>query len=158
VTFRFKARYRGVAWTSIAIGGSLSTVAMVVGVIMVPLAAGALGMLFGAAYLASSTWKLRVVVDDEGLEVGTPRRRRFRLAWSEILKVVASPTTHTCFVDGGSASSSLLVPGIGAPAPYDIEDRAALFDFILAHVAAERVEIVETLETARIGARDPVTG
>lgn len=148
MTFRFRPRYRGVAWTSIAVGGSLALVATVVGMVLVPLGAGAIGVVLGSAYLASSTWKLRVVVDDAGLEVGTPTRQRFRIAWSDIAKVVASPTTHTCFVDGGAPSRSLLVPGVGAPAPYDIENRPALVEFILAHVASERVQTVDTLESA----------
>ena len=59
------------------------------------------------------------------------------------------PTTHTCFVDGGAPERSLLVPGDGAPAPYDIEERRALFDAILAHVPPERVTTVESLEKAR---------
>jgi hypothetical protein len=152
VTFRFRPRYRGVAWTSIAVGGSLSAIATLVGVISVPLAAGAVGVLLGAAYLASSTWKLRVVADEVGFEVGTAARARFRLTWAEVAKVIVSPTTHTCFVDGGDPSRSLIVPGVGAPAPYDIENRAALVGFILAHVSSDRIQTVETLESVhRVG-------
>ena len=147
MTFRFRPRYRGVAWTSIAVGGSLSTIATLVGFIAVPLAAGAIGVMLGAAYLASSTWRLRVVADEIGFEVGSSSRARFRLTWSEVTKVIVSPTTHTCFVDGGDPSRSLLIPGVGAPAPYDIENRAALVDFILAHVSSERIQTVETLES-----------
>ncbi len=61
------------------------------------------------------------------------------------VKVVSSPTTNTCFVDGGTPETSLLVPGDGAPAPYDIENKRALCDAILAHVAAEKVRTVDTL-------------
>jgi hypothetical protein len=86
------------------------------------------------------------VVDDDGLEVRSPKRTRFRVAWADIVKVVASPTTHTCFVDGGAPDKSLLVPGVGAPAPYDIADKATLYDAILARVAASKVETVERLE------------
>jgi len=64
------------------------------------------------------------------------------------VRVVASPTTKSCFVDGGAPEKSLLVPGDGAPAPYDLERRAALFDAIIAHVPADRVQTVETLEQA----------
>jgi hypothetical protein len=146
VTFKFKPRYRGVAWTSIGVGGSLAVVATVLGVIAVPLAGGLLGMGLGAAYLASGTWKLRVVADDAGLEVGTADKVRFKLAWSEVVRVIASPSTNTCFVDGGAAERRLLVPGVGAPAPYDIENRAELVKLILAHVPADKVETVESLE------------
>jgi len=143
---RFRPRYRGVAFASIGVGGSLATVSAVVGFLTLPLVTGVLGIAAGAAYLASPMWRLTVTVDDDGLEVGTPKRQRFRIAWSDVVKVIASPKTHSCFVDGGDPSRSLLVPGVGAPAPYDLEDRAALFDAILAHVPADRVETVELLE------------
>ena len=146
---RFRPRYRGVAWTSIGIGGSLSVVSTVVGFVAVPLVAGALGVLLGGAYLASSTWQLRVVTDESGLEVGTNKRLRFRLAWSDVARVVVSPTTNTCFVDGGKPAVSLLVPGVGAPAPYDIENRAGLVATIIEHVASEKIQTVETLESVR---------
>jgi hypothetical protein len=145
---RFRPRYRGIAFTSIGIGGSLAVVSSVVGFVALPLVTGVLGLAAGAAYLASPTWRLAVVVDDDGLEVSSPTRTRFRIAWNEIVKVVASPSTSSCFVDGGSPAKSLLVPGVGAPAPYDLEDRPALFATILAHVPAEKVETVDTLEQA----------
>ncbi len=146
---RFRPRYRGVAYASIGVGGSLAGVSAVVGFITLPLVMGALGMAAGAAYLASPTWRLAVTVDDDGLEVGTPTRRRFRLAWKNVVKVIASPSTNSCFVDGGDPSRSLLVPGVGAPAAYDLEDRPALFAAILAHVPEDRVETVELLESVK---------
>lgn len=143
---RFKPRYRGVAYASIGVGGSVAVVALIAGVVMMPLVTGLAGVALGAAYFASPTWKLAVTTDDTGLEVGTPSRRRFRLAWTDVKKVIASPSTHSCFVDGGEPAKSLLVPGVGAPAPYDLEDRPALVAAILAHVPADRVETVELLE------------
>jgi hypothetical protein len=154
---RFKPRYRGVAWASIGVGGSLVVVASAVGFVVVPLITGALGLAAGLAYFASPTWKLAVTTDDDGLEVGTPTKRRFRIAWSEVVKVIASPTTHSCFVDGGEPAKSLLVPGVGAPAPYDLEDRPALFAAILAHVPADKVETVELLELANNRAPKPAS-
>lgn len=130
------------------IGGSVAVVAMLVGFAAVPLAAGALGVALGAAYLASPTWRITVTIDDDGLTVGSPRRQRFRLAWHEIVRVVASPSTSTCFVDGGAPERSLLVPGDGAPAPYDIADRQALVEAILAHVPADKVKTVASLDRA----------
>jgi hypothetical protein len=35
---------------------------------------------------------------------------------------------------------------VGAPAPYDLEDRPGLLAAILAHVPADKVETVELLE------------
>jgi hypothetical protein len=75
--------------------------------------------------------------------------RRFRLRWDEVKGVIASPSTQTCFVDGGTAERSLLVPGDGAPAPYAIEDATALYRAIVARVPPERVREVDLLERAR---------
>ena len=83
---------------------------------------------------------------------GSPSKLRFEPPWGEVLRVVASPSTRWCFVDGGSPERSLLVPGDGAPAPYDIADRAALVEAILAHVPADKVQTVATLS----GERAPV--
>lgn len=153
-SFRFRPRYRGIAWSSIGIGGSVAVVASILGFATLPLATGVLGVALGAAYLASPTWRIAVTVDDDGLTVGSPKRQRFRLAWGDIVRVVASPATSTCFVDGGAPERNLLVPGDGAPAPYDIADRKALVEAILAHVPADKVQTVARLEDANA----PVAG
>lgn len=147
-SFAFRPRYRGLAWSSIGVGGGIAALAVALGAVTVPLVSGVLGIALGAAYLASPTWRIAVTVDETGLRVGSPRRERFALAWGDIVRVVASPTTQSCFVDGGAPERSLLVPGDGAPAPYDIADRGALFDTILAHVAADKVRTVESLDKA----------
>ena len=113
-----------------------------------PLTTGILGLALGGAYLNSRTWKFVVVTDAEGLEVRDGKGTRFRLRWTEIVRVVASPSTKTCFVDGGRPEHSLLVPGDGAPAPYAITDRDELFATILERVTPDRIETVETLERA----------
>ncbi len=128
--------------TSIGVGGTLGIVGLAsLGAAMLPIASGLLGVVLGAGYLLSPAWRLAVVVDDEGLEV----TGKFRVAWSAIVKVISSPTTSTMFVDGGVPEHSLLVPGDGAPAPYDLEDKPGLCAAILAHVPPEKVETVETL-------------
>jgi hypothetical protein len=147
-SFSFRPRFRGIAWTSMGVGGTMAAVAAVLGFAAVPLATGVLGVALGAAYLASPTWRIAVTIDDDGLAVGSPRRQRFRLAWHDIVRVVASPSTSTCFIDGGAPERSLLVPGDGAPAPYDIADRKALVEAILAHVPADKVRTVESLDKA----------
>jgi hypothetical protein len=149
---RFRPRYRGLAWSSVGVGGGLAGLAAAIGFVAVPLVTGLAGVVLGGAYLLSPTWKLVVTVDDDGLEVGSPARQRFRLAWGDIVKVVAAPSSSTCFVDGGAPERSLLVPGVGAPAPYDLEDRPGLVAAILAHVDPARVERVESLEAARAAA------
>ena len=149
-SFRFKPRYRGIAFTSVGVGGALGVVSIVaLGAALLPLATGAIGVALGAGYLLSPSWKLEVVIDDDALEVRSPKATRFKLPWSEVVKVVSSPTTHTCFVDGGTPQRSLIVPGDGAPAPYDLEDKQALFDEILRHVTPDKVQTVETLAAAR---------
>jgi hypothetical protein len=147
-TFRFRPRYRGIAWSSVGVGGSVAVIAAVVGFATVPLVSGALGIALGAAYLASPTWRITVTVDEEGLSVGSPGRLRFRLPWGDVVRVVASPTTSTCFVDGGAPERSLLVPGDGAPAPYDIVDRKALYEAILTRIPADKVRTVPSLDQA----------
>jgi hypothetical protein len=150
---RFRPRYGGVAWLAVGLGGSLATAAALLGFVTLPLVTGAIGIAAGAAYLGSPTWRLAVTVDDTGLTVASPKRSRFTLAWADVVRVVASPTTFTCFVDGGAPERSLLVPGVGAPAPYQLEDRRALFEAILARVAPERVTTVESIEAARADAQ-----
>jgi hypothetical protein len=145
-SFQFRPRYRGLAWGSVGVGGAVAVVAAIAGAVAIPLATGALGIVLGAAYLASPTWRIRVTIDDAGLAVASPGRERFRLAWTDVVKVVASPATSTCFVDGGAPERSLLVPGDGAPAPYDIADRKALVEAILARVPADRVQTVASLD------------
>ena len=147
-TFAFRPRYQALAWSSMGVGGSMAIVASLLGFLAVPLATGVLGVALGAVYLRSPTWRIVVTVDDDGLAVGSPGRQRFRLAWGDIVRVVASPATSTCFVDGGAPERSLLVPGDGAPAPYDIADRPALVEAILAHVPADKVRTVESLDKA----------
>ena len=146
--FRFKPRYRGVAWTSIGVGGAVAIASGTVGFLALPLVTGALGIAAGAAYLASPTWRLAVTVDEHALAVGSPKKERFRLPWTDVVKVIASEATHTCFVDGGAPEKSLLVPGQGAPAPYDIEDKPGLVEAILAYVAPEKVQRVASLQDA----------
>jgi uncharacterized protein (DUF58 family) len=146
--FRFRPRYGKLAWSAIGVGGAISAAAALLGAAALPLVSGALGVALGVAYLASPTWRIAVTIDDDGLAVGSPTRQRFRLAWHDIVRVVASPATSSCFVDGGAAERSLLVPGDGAPAPYDIADRKALVEAILAHVPADKVEIVASLDRA----------
>jgi hypothetical protein len=148
--FAFRPRYRGIALTSIGVGGTLGVVAIAsLGAALLPVATAAMGIVLGAGYLMSPSWKLEVVTDDDALEVRSPKASKFRLLWTDVVKVVSSPTTHTCFVDGGEPARSLLVPGDGAPAPYDLADKQALCDEILRHVHPDRVETVEYLSAKR---------
>ncbi|MBK9031747.1 MAG: hypothetical protein IPL61_10550 [Myxococcales bacterium] len=143
--FRFRPRMRALALITIGLAAAVGVVGALDGLPGLTVL-GAVVVALGLAYLASPAWRLVVTIDDDGLEVGTPGRRRFRLAWDEIVRVVASPTTTTCFVDGGAPERSLLVPGDGAPASYDVEDKAALFAAIVARVPADRIQTVARLD------------
>jgi hypothetical protein len=148
--FRFKPRFKGLAISAVGVGGVLGgTSLLALGAAFLPLVTGAAGVVLGAAYLLSPTWKLEVVVDDEALEVRSPRATKFRLPWGDVKRVVAAHASNTMFVDGGVPEKSLLVPGDGAPAPYDIEDKPGLFAAILAHVADDKVSKVDSLQSAR---------
>lgn len=115
----------------------------------VPIIAGAVGTALGTAYMMSPSWKLAVVTNDECIEVRSGETVKFRLSWSNVVKVVAATKSVSAFVDGGEPAKSLLIPGDGAPAPYQIENAAALIEELFTHVAPERIERVETLDAAR---------
>ena len=147
VRFRFRPRYGALAWGTVVLGAIAAAVGTGSGVTTLTIA-GTIGFLLGVLYLASPAWRYVVRVDDEALEVVRGQERKFRLPWSAVVRVVASPSTLTCFVDGGEPGRSLLVPGDGAPAPYDIERKADLYRAILAAVAADKVREVTTLDAA----------
>jgi hypothetical protein len=143
--FRFRPRFAALAWGAVAVGGLAAAIGAGRGATGIAIAGG-LCLAFGLAYLWSPAWRFVVIVDDEALEVSRDGERRFRLPWSAVVAVRASPTTSTCFVDGGSPDHSLLVPGDGASAPYDLERKRDLYRAILARVPADRVHEVATLD------------
>ncbi len=147
---RFRPRFAAVAVLALVFGIGLGFYGLVAGgaaaTALVVMGMG--GAALGGLYLGSPAWRVEVVVDDDALEVRSGGDRRFRLAWSEVQGVTASPSTQTCFVDGGAPERSLLVPGDGAPAPYAIEDAPGLYRAIVAHVPPERVREVDVLERA----------
>ena len=148
-SFRFRPRYKSLAAGAIGIGAILVGAALFTssGTRLLAVGGGSMGIALGLMYLLSPAWRLVVHVDDDALEVTSRGDRRFRLLWADVAEVVASPSTKTCFVNGGTPDRSLLVPGSGAPAPYAIEGRAELYDAITAHVAKERIREVVLLES-----------
>ncbi|HVV86337.1 MAG TPA: hypothetical protein VHE35_24945 [Kofleriaceae bacterium] len=143
--FRFRPRFGRLAWGAVVLGALVAGLAGARGHGGVAFVGG-LTLAFGVAYLWSPAWKYVVAVDDDALEVLRGGERRFRLPWAAVVKVVASPSTGTCFVDGGTPDHSLLVPGDGAPAPYDVERKAELYRAILAHVPADKIREVTSLD------------
>lgn len=155
--FRFRPRFGGIAALVVIASVALLAAALLAGLQGITrtlaVVGGGTGIGLALLYSFSPAWRLTVHVDDEALEVKTRGDRRFRLPWTEVKRVVASAETHTCFVDGGEPSRSLLVPGPGASAPYDIENKAELYEAILARVPADIVEHVDLLETAAAAER-----
>lgn len=154
MAYRFRPRFGGIAVLVVAASAGLLAAVWLAGLegmsrTLAMIGAGT-GLGLALLYLVSPAWKLRVHVDDEALEVTSAGDRKFRLPWAEVTRVVASPDTHTCFVDGGDPARSLLVPGPGASAPYDIENKAELYEAILARVRPEVVEIVDLVENAAV--------
>ena len=151
--FRLRPRYRGVAALAIGTGGAIAGawLALVQVSLSVPVITGLIGMALGGLYFASPTWRLAITVDDDGYAVFSGEHERFRVPWRDVVRVIASPSTHTALVDAGDPRRNLLVPGDGAPAPYWIENAVALYEFILASVDADKVKTVNTLEAARPG-------
>lgn len=151
--YRFRPRFKLLAFLALAVGGALLIASLAFGLPgssrLFALVSGIAGLILGGLYLVSPSWSIEVVLDDEALEVLSKGERRFRLPYSEVVKVVAAPGHATCFVDGGAPEKSLLVPGQGAPAPYEIERSDELVREILARVPAEVVEKVESLEEYR---------
>jgi len=149
--YRFRPRFRALAVLAMVLGVALGGYGLVAGgaasTAMVVIGMG--GAALGGLYLGSPAWRIEVLVDDDALEVLASGDRRFRLPWAEVTSVIASPSTETCFVDGGGPERSLLVPGDGAPAPYAIEGKAELYRTIVARAPRDKVREVELLETAR---------
>ncbi len=135
------------AFGVVLIGAALAGIAP--GSVPAVVACGVACLVLPALYLASPTWRMTVVADDDGFELRTRRTSRFRVAWSEVKEVIASPETATCFVDTGDPGTCLIVPGEGAHAPYDIENKRALFDLVLASVPPSVVREVALLSRAR---------
>jgi hypothetical protein len=152
VVFRFRPRFRALPYVCAILGPAILVVALLAGAsgnsLTFAIAGAVIGPLIVTAYLASPAWRFRVETDDEGLAVWHGRELRFRVPWWDVRRLVHSPSTRTCYVDGGVPSRSLLVPGPGAPASYLIERREELYDTILAHVPEERRETVELIELA----------
>lgn len=151
--FRFRPRLNALPWAVSAI----SAVLMVLGLsgqVSGPsrtfcLAVGAIGVALATLYRMSPAWKLEVVVSDQALDVVRKGETRLHLPWAEVRRLVASPSTKTCFVDGGTAKRSLLVPGPGAPGPYQIERREELYELIRQHVPSDRIHDVSSLDATR---------
>ena len=91
--FRFRPRYRGLAWSAIGVGGALG-----VGRDRRARRGAAAARDRRArrrarrgATCCRRRGGSRSSIDDDALEVRTPKATQFRLAWSDVVRVVASP-------------------------------------------------------------------
>lgn len=142
--YRFRPRFVGVAFLSLSIG----TVLIVSSLTITPdrmsaifsFFAGLAGLFLAFAYLKSPVWRLAVDIQDDALVVWNGLEERMRLPWADVTKVVMGPEGETCFVDGGTKELSLLVPGPGAGASYEIRRKKQLIAAILAHIDEDLVE------------------
>ena len=147
--FSFRPRYRGLAWLTVGLGGGALAAAAALAWPAYAYGFGGAGAVLGSLYLGSPAWRYRVTLDDDALEVIDAKGdRRFRLAWGDVTRCIVSRDTKTCVVSGGSAEQTLIVPGPGALAPYDIADKRRLFDEIVARVPADKIEEVDLIERA----------
>ena len=106
-------------------------------------------MFAAVAYLLSPAWSIAITTDDDGVTVTKRNQVSFQVAWSDIEVLVIDAASNTCFIDTGSPDTSILVPGPGAPAGYDVEDKAELIAELRTRVPAETIREVESLRAWR---------
>lgn len=142
--YRFRPRFVGLAFLSLSIGVILVVTALTLAPDRISATAsfltGVAGLFLGFAYLRSPVWRLAVEPMEDELVVWNGLQERLRLPWSEVEQVVVDEERTTLYLDGGNPERSLLVPGPGAPASYDIRKKDELIKTILARVPEERIK------------------
>jgi hypothetical protein len=142
-------RFAALAWTASGLGAAavaLAVADLLGAARLLGYVLGSGGALLGPLHAASPAWRYTVEVGDDALRVRRRDRLRLELPWPDVVRVVYSPSTATLFVDGGAPERSLLVPGLGAPASYDLERKPELCRAIVARVDPARVVEVASLE------------
>lgn len=142
--FPLRARYRALVGVA-AFGACLVGAAALWYSLWAVAAMCGLTLAAAAAYWRSPTWRMQIVVDDAGYAIRGGRHPS-QTRWDEIDRVFVDERAFTCAVRGPNAQASFVVPGDGAPAPYDIANKRALVAYVLAHAPVERVERVTSLE------------
>jgi hypothetical protein len=97
--------------------------------------------------LWSPSWRMQLITSDTGLTFQKANGTHRFVGWNDVKRLLVAPN-QTCLMVGTDAETSLIIPGLGAPAPYDIQDKAALFAEVTAKVASSKQRKVETIETA----------
>jgi len=106
---------------------------------------------FALVALALALWQWRarpqLVLDERGYAVEEHGREKLRVAWSEVVKVLADADEHALYVDCGDRARNLLVPprrGFG----FRFERADVLYARVLAAVP-DRVELVKRLDAGK---------
>jgi hypothetical protein len=145
--FRLLPRRAWAVWTLVVFGTMLAALPLLYGVRGAPrvvdLIAGLGAVAMAATYLSSPTWRSHVVATDAELAVVGPAGDRLRVAWSEIVEVIADAEENAALVRGPSPGQSLLIPSNAHPAPYRIAGSAALYARVLARVPKEKVRFAK---------------
>lgn len=152
--YRLRPRYRLLPASAASIGAMIAAFGALQGPFAL-VAVGGAATALGAAYWFSPTWKIRLVTSADELQFHTARGVK-SLRWSQVRRLFVDRVHRTCLIVGSGAETSLIVPGVGAPAPYDIENKSELFDEIVAAVATARQRDVTSIEEA-IAAKLPWT-
>ncbi|MBP9086529.1 MAG: hypothetical protein KBG15_10460 [Kofleriaceae bacterium] len=152
--YRLRPRYRVLPASAASIGAVIAAFGALQGPFAL-VAVGGAATALGAAYWFSPTWKIRLVTSPDELQFHTARGVK-SLPWTQVRKLFIDRAHRTCLIVGSNAETSVIVPGIGAPAPYDIENKSELFDEIVSYVPAARQRDVASVEEA-IAAKLPWT-
>ncbi len=158
--YQLRPRYAGLSYLALAVSISFGVLALSFNlspqVRNVALGICVVGLGLAVAYQLSPVRRLQVVVSPQGIGLQSGEHQRFFLPWSQVKQVIASPQTSTCYVDGGSSEHSIIVPGVGAPAPYDIVNKLELYKEILRYTPESAIRYVESLETSKEPCSDAI--
>jgi hypothetical protein len=144
--YRLLPRYRSLPIAAAGLGVAIAAVGAFRGTWSL-CAIGGIAVALAAAYLWSPSWRMQLITSDTGLTFQKANGAQRFVAWNDVKRLLVAPN-QTCLMVGTDAETSLIVPGLGAPAPYDIQNKAALFAEMTAKVANSKQRTVETIETA----------
>ncbi len=143
-SYPFSPRFKFVAYAALVLGAVALTGAIIAGGVS-GWVIGLLCISSGAAYLLSPAWKIVIETNENGITVFQKQKTRFSLPWSSVERFLVMPDEKAAFVDGGSPEKSVLIPGPGAQAGYQIVEKAALIREISKRIPAHRIKAVENL-------------
>lgn len=132
----------------------LLPVAVTVALLLALLAAGWLrlaglgaALAFGLAAVALRGRRPQLWVDDDGYAVLVAGQPRFRVAWTQVTRVLHDPSERALYLDCGDPAHNLLLPPITGFA-FTFERRDDLYRRLLTHVG-DRAEVVDRFDRLR---------